>query len=208
MPSGTRIIWWMMPIAPISSVSPGFTESPGCSASFCMIRPTSRSPLTTSSISRSERDCPAASGTTICGKTTVPRRDRIGSVAGTGCDGVCSLSLASSANGCTGADSMPLSSGIGSDGEGPLSPGSGTGWSWILVHLVLLLFRHYVLPFGSQSSVVSCQLIRKTLTHRHTNAPTTPRLARWYWPSSPAPSAAPPDEAAPWGESICSTPAS
>ena len=53
--------------------------APSSSASFCITRATVRSPDMTSSISRKERGCAAARGTTVSGKTTVPRSGRTGS---------------------------------------------------------------------------------------------------------------------------------
>ena len=57
---------------------------PGASTdeSFAVTSATSRSPATTSSISRTERSCPIASGVIDCGKTTVSFSGSTGSTAG------------------------------------------------------------------------------------------------------------------------------
>jgi len=54
--------------------------APSCSASFCITIATARSPDITWSIKRSDRGWAAASGTTVNGKTTVPRNGKIGRV--------------------------------------------------------------------------------------------------------------------------------
>ena len=60
------------------------SSQPGAStdASRAVTSASSRSPATTSSISRIERSCPIASGVIDCGKTTVSLSGRTGSVAG------------------------------------------------------------------------------------------------------------------------------
>ena len=61
-------------------------SAPGASSfgSFCVTAPTRRPPCTASSIRRSDDTRPAPSGTTACGKSTVPRSGRIPTTSGIG----------------------------------------------------------------------------------------------------------------------------
>ena len=80
VPSGTLIILWTRATVPTSYRS----SQPGASidASRAVTSASSRSPETTSSISRTERSCPIASGDIDCGKTTVSLSGSTGSAAG------------------------------------------------------------------------------------------------------------------------------
>src|SRR3954469_2677702 len=80
VPSGTLIILWTSATVPISYRS----SQPGASieASRAVTSASSRSPETTSSISRTERSCPIASGDIDCGKTTVSFSGRTGRAVG------------------------------------------------------------------------------------------------------------------------------
>ena len=80
VPSGTLIILWTIATVPISWMS----SQPGASIdeSFAVTSASSRSPATTSSISRTERSCPIASGVIDCGKTTISLSGSTGRTAG------------------------------------------------------------------------------------------------------------------------------
>src|SRR4051794_35596524 len=80
VPSGTLIILWITAAVPTSfrSSQPGASIEP----SRAVRSASSRSPETTSSIRRTERSWPIASGVIDCGNTTVSFSGRSGSVAG------------------------------------------------------------------------------------------------------------------------------
>src|SRR5204862_5614666 len=82
VPSGCLRALWITVIAPIEC-SP---SAPGASSfgSFWVTAPTRRPPCRASSIRRTEDARPAPSGTTACGKRTVPRRGRIPTTSGNG----------------------------------------------------------------------------------------------------------------------------